>query len=280
MPLFVIPFPGIDPVLIEFGPFALRWYALSYIAAIFFGWWYAKRIVANGRLWGPGGAPFNPAAIDDFVVWATLGIILGGRLGYVLVYDLPKFAADPVQIFELWHGGMSFHGGFLGTVLAMVLFARARRIPVWSLIDVIAASVPPGILFVRLANFINGELYGRPTDVPWAMIFPNGGPEPRHPSQLYEGLLEGLLLFLVLRLLTHHLGRLKQPGVVSAVFAIGYGLARIFSEFFREPDAQIGFFPGGFTMGMILSVPVVLVGIGLLLWSTRRKAVVRPAENS
>jgi phosphatidylglycerol:prolipoprotein diacylglycerol transferase len=280
MPLFVIPFPGIDPVLIEFGPFALRWYALSYIAAIFFGWWYAKRIVANGRLWGQDGAPFNPAAIDDFVVWATLGIILGGRLGYVLVYDLPKFAADPVQIFELWHGGMSFHGGFLGTVLAMVLFARARRIPVWSLIDVIAASVPPGILFVRLANFINGELYGRPTDVPWAMIFPNGGPEPRHPSQLYEGLLEGLLLFLVLRLLTHHLGRLKQPGVVSAVFAIGYGLARIFSEFFREPDAQIGFFPGGFTMGMILSVPVVLVGIGLLLWSTRRKAVVRPAENS
>jgi phosphatidylglycerol:prolipoprotein diacylglycerol transferase len=140
--------------------------------------------------------------------------------------------------------------------------------------------VPPGILFVRLANFINGELYGRPTDVPWAMIFPNGGPEPRHPSQLYEGLLEGLLLFLVLRLLTHHLGRLKQPGVVSAVFAIGYGLARIFSEFFREPDAQIGFFPGGLTMGMILSVPVVLVGIGLLVWSTRRKAVVRPAENA
>ena len=173
MPLFAIPFPAFDPVLIEIGPFSLRWYALAYIVGIFLGWWYAKRLVGNQRLWGPAGSPMKPADIDDFVVWCTLGIILGGRIGYVLFYDLPRYAAHPLEAFALWQGGMSFHGGFLGTVLAMVLFSRVRRIPTWSLIDVIAPSVTFGLFLGRLANFVNGELWGRPTDVPWAMAFPD-----------------------------------------------------------------------------------------------------------
>ncbi|MDQ0437769.1 phosphatidylglycerol:prolipoprotein diacylglycerol transferase [Kaistia dalseonensis] len=268
--LYVLPFPAIDPVLISVGPFAIRWYALAYIVGILFGWWYAKRLVGSPKLWGPGGAPIKPIDIDDLVVWATLGIILGGRIGYVLFYDFARFMAAPAEIFAVWHGGMSFHGGFLGTVVAMVLFARSRRIPVWSLIDVVAPGVTIGLMLGRIANFINGELWGRATDVPWAMVFPNADDQPRHPSQLYEAALEGLLLFLVLRFFTHSQLRLKQSGFVSAVFAIGYGLARIVSEFFREPDIQIGYFSGGLTMGMLLSLPLVLAGIILLVVVMRR----------
>lgn len=270
--LFVLPFPAIDPTLVEIGPFAIRWYALAYIVGILIGWWYAKRLVSNPRLWGPAGAPMKPIDIDDLVVWATLGIIVGGRLGYVLFYDFGLFLAQPWQILQVWNGGMSFHGGFLGTVVAMVLFARARKIPTWSLIDVVAPSVTFGLLFGRIANFINGELWGRPTDVAWAFIFPHADGQPRHPSQLYEASLEGLVLFLVLRYFTHSQLRLRQPGFVSAIFAIGYGLARIFSEFFREPDIQIGYFSGGLTMGMLLSLPLVLAGIILLVVASRRPA--------
>ena len=270
MSLFVLPFPQIDPVLIEIGPFAIRWYALSYIAGIFVGWWYAKRLAGNDRLWTPAKAPLTPGDIDDFVVWAALGIILGGRVGYVLFYDLPRFLANPLEIFAVWNGGMSFHGGFLGTILAMVLFARHRGIPPWCLIDVIAASVPFGLFFGRLANFINGELFGRVTDVPWAMVFPGGGPEPRHPSQLYEAALEGVAFFLILRLFTHTFHRLPYPSFVSGVFCIGYGAARVFVEFFREPDIQIGYLAGGLTMGMALSIPMVLYGIFLISRASRR----------
>jgi phosphatidylglycerol:prolipoprotein diacylglycerol transferase len=270
MLLFVLPFPTIDPVLIAIGPFAIRWYALAYIVGILLGWWYAKRLVSTPALWRPGGSPMNPADIDDFVIYAALGIILGGRVGYVLFYDLPRFAADPTEIVALWHGGMSFHGGFLGTVLAMVLFARARRIPIWSLIDVIAPSVTFGLFLGRLANFINGELFGRATDVPWAMVFPNGGPEPRHPSELYEASLEGIVLFAVLRILTHRYHRLTHPAFISGAFAATYGAARTFVEFFREPDIQIGYFAGGLTMGMLLSVPMIIAGIAVMLWASRR----------
>jgi phosphatidylglycerol:prolipoprotein diacylglycerol transferase len=271
MTLFAIPFPIVDPVLIEIGPIAIRWYALAYIVGIFLGWWYAKTLVRNQAIWGPAGSPMKPSDIDDFVVWCAVGIILGGRVGYVLFYDLPRFLENPLEIFALWHGGMSFHGGFLGTVLAMVIFARIRKIPTWSLIDVIAPSVTFGLFLGRLANFINGELYGRATDVSWAMVFPDGGPEPRHPSQLYEALLEGIVLFIVLRILTNRLGKLQQPGFVSGAFAAGYGAARTFVEFFREPDIQIGYLAGGLTMGMLLSVPMILFGVGLMIWSVRRK---------
>jgi phosphatidylglycerol:prolipoprotein diacylglycerol transferase len=271
MPLLALPFPAIDPVLIEIGPFAIRWYALAYIVGIFLGWWYAKRVVANPRLWGPVGAPMKPSDIDDFVVWCALGIIVGGRVGYVLLYDLPRFAENPAEIVALWHGGMSFHGGFLGTILAMVLFARSRKIPIWSLIDVIAPSVTFGLFLGRLANFVNGELYGRVTDVAWGVVFPNGGDLPRHPSQLYEALLEGAGLFLVLWILTYRFHKLREPGFISGAFAAGYGVARTFVEFFREPDIQIGYLSGGLTMGMALSIPMIVAGVVVMIWASRRK---------
>jgi phosphatidylglycerol:prolipoprotein diacylglycerol transferase len=285
MTLFALPFPAIDPVLIEIGPFAIRWYALAYIAGIFVGWWYAKRLAGNARLWAPANPPMTPADIDDFVVWGALGIILGGRIGYVLFYDLPTFLANPLQIFAVWNGGMSFHGGFLGTILAMVLFARRRGIPPWCLIDVIAASVPFGLFFGRLANFINGELFGRVSDVPWAMVFCNdyilemqgtciAGPLPRHPSQLYEAALEGIAFFLLLRLFTHKFRRLRYPSFVSGVFCVGYGFARVFVEFFREPDVQIGYLAGGLTMGMLLSLPMIAYGIFLMVTASRRPLAV------
>ena len=272
MPLLTLPFPAIDPVLIEIGPFAIRWYALSYIVGIFFAWWYARRLAANARLWGAGGAPMTTADLDDFVVWAAAGIVLGGRLGYVLFYDLSHFLANPADILAVWQGCMSFHGGFLGMMLAMTVFARRRGIPVWSFIDTIAPGITIGLMLGRLANFINGELFGRVTDVPWAIVFPAGGEESRHPSQLYEAALEGLALFLLLRLLTHRFHRLATPGFVSGAFCAGYGAARTFVEFFREPDIQIGYLAGGLTMGMLLSVPMVAFGIGLMIWSARRGA--------
>ncbi len=270
MSLLVLPFPAIDPVLISVGPFAIRWYALGYIVGIFLAWWYAKRLTADPRLWGPDGAPMKGADLDDFVVWAAIGIVGGGRLGYVLFYDLQHYIDAPADILAVWQGGMSFHGGFLGMMLAMTLFARRRGIPVWSFIDVIAPGVPFGLLLVRLANFVNGELFGRVTDVSWAMVFPNGGDEPRHPSQLYEAGLEGIALFLLLRLLTHRYHKLATRGFVSGAFCAGYGAARTFAEFFREPDFQIGYLAGGLTMGMLLSIPMILFGIGLMIWAARR----------
>ncbi len=279
MPLFAIPFPALNPVLLEVGPFQLRWYAIGYIAGILMGWWYSRRLVSNPALWGPGGSPVTRRHLDDLVIYATIGIVAGGRIGYVLVYDLPAFLANPLQIFALWNGGMSFHGGFLGTILAMVIFAWRSRIPTWSLIDVVAPGVPFGIFFVRVTNFVNGELWGRVTDVPWAMVFPTGGSEPRHPSQLYEALLEGIVLFLLLRYLTYGQKRLRQPGFVSGAFAAGYGSARTFVEFFRQPDLQMGdggFLAGGLTTGMLLSVPMVLAGVAVMVWAARRRPL--PAE--
>jgi phosphatidylglycerol:prolipoprotein diacylglycerol transferase len=265
----VLPFPAINPVLIHLGPLAIRWYALAYIVGIIAGWYYARAIIASQKLWG-GPAPLTVIDFDDFIVWITLGIILGGRTGYVLFYNLPHFVENPLQIFELWSGGMSFHGGVLGCCVAIILFALRRRIPVMSLGDVTAAVAPIGLCLGRLANFINGELWGRPADVPWAMIFPNGGPVPRHPSQLYEAALEGVVLFIVIGLMVRA-GWLKRPGVITGSFALGYGIARITCEFFREPDIQIGFLWGGLTMGMLLCIPLVLAGIAILAFAFRRK---------
>jgi phosphatidylglycerol:prolipoprotein diacylglycerol transferase len=265
----VLPFPAINPVLIHLGPLAIRWYALAYIVGIIAGWYYARAIIASERLWG-GPAPLTAIDFDDFIVWITLGIILGGRTGYVLFYNLPHFAEHPLQIFELWNGGMSFHGGVLGCCFAIILFAIRRHIPILSLGDVTAAVAPIGLFLGRLANFINGELWGRPTDVPWAMVFPNGGPVPRHPSQLYEAALEGVVLFIVLGLMVRA-GWLKRPGVIAGSFALGYGIARITCEFFREPDIQIGFLWGGLTMGMLLCIPLILAGIAMLVFAFRRK---------
>ena len=274
MSLYVIPFPAFDPVLISFGPFAIRWYALAYIVGILLGWLYARTVIKHETLWG-GVPPMTPADFDDFVLWVTLGIILGGRIGYVLFYNPHYFAQHPLEMIELWKGGMSFHGGFLGCVLAVVLFARHCGIPILSLGDLTCAAGTIGIFLGRLANFINGELWGRPTDVPWAMVFPNGGPQPRHPSQLYEALLEGLLLFVVLTVLIRR-GALQRPGFIIGAFAFGYGIARTIGEFFREPDVQLGFLWGGVTMGMLLSLPLILAGLVLMLVTARRKAAEQP----
>jgi phosphatidylglycerol:prolipoprotein diacylglycerol transferase len=274
----ILPFPAINPVLIAIGPFAVRWYALAYIAGIVAGWFYARAIIASQRLWG-GPAPFAVIDFDDFVIWATLGIILGGRIGYVLFYNLPHFAAHPLEIFQVWNGGMSFHGGVIGVITAIVLFALRRGLPVLSLGDVTTAVTPIGLFLGRLANFINGELWGRPTDVPWAMIFPNGGPIPRHPSQLYEATLEGLVLLAVLAVLVQ-LGALKRPGLVSGAFLFGYGIARTTCEFFREPDAQLGFLWGGLTMGMLLCIPLILAGAALIAFAaSRQTGTFKPVKN-
>jgi len=268
MPWLLIPYPDIDPVLVHIGPLAIRWYALAYIFGILFGWAYARAIIRSTALWG-GKPPMTVEDFDDFILWVTLGIILGGRLGYVLFYNFPIYAANPLQIFELWTGGMSFHGGFVGCVLAVVLFARHRKIPFLSLGDVTCAVGPIGLFLGRLANFVNGELWGRPTDVPWAMIFPNGGPLPRHPSQLYEAMLEGVVLFIVLAI-AMRMGALKRPGLVIGIFAVGYAIARTTCEFFREPDVQLGFLWQGTTMGMLLSIPLFLAGVAFIVYAMKQ----------
>jgi len=273
MPLFAIPFPVIDPVAISLGPFAIRWYALAYIVGLVIGWRYCLILADRPpRL-------ISRTDIDDFLVWATLGVVLGGRAGFVLFYNLPYYAAHPIEVFYLWHGGMSFHGGAIGVSIAILLFARQRRLRMFALSDIIIEAIPIGLFFGRIANFVNGELFGRPSEVPWAMVFPNGGPVPRHPSQLYEAACEGILLFLLL-LVAEHRGARRRLGVASGIFLVGYAVARMSGELFRQPDPQLGFlfFIGGFgvTMGQLLSIPVLAAGIAIILWA-RRKPVAAPA---
>jgi phosphatidylglycerol:prolipoprotein diacylglycerol transferase len=264
--LFAIPFPAIDPVLIEIGPFAIRWYALAYIVGLLLGWryciWLAKRppaLVTRNHL-------------DDFLVWAIIAIILGGRLGFVLFYQLDYYLANPAEILQVWHGGMSFHGGLLGVLLALLLFARRRKIPFLALTDIVTAAAPIGLFLGRLANFINSELWGRPSGVPWAMVFPNGGPEPRHPSQIYEAGLEGVALFLLLFLLARSQAVRTRHGMLTGTFLVGYALSRIFVELFREPDRQLGYLIGGTTMGQWLSLPMLAAGIYLIMRAGAKNA--------
>lgn len=268
----LINFPSFDPIALSLGPFAIRWYALAYIGGIVIGWLYARSLVKKERLWG-GPAPMSLVQLDDFILWVTLGIILGGRTGYVLFYNLPFFIEHPAAIFRLWEGGMSFHGGFLGCVVAVMWFASRNGISILSLGDITTAVGPIGLFLGRLANFINSELWGRAADpsLPWAVIFPNGGPEPRHPSQLYEAGLEGILLFAVLAVMIRF-GALKRPGLILGSFILIYGLARITGEHFREPDPQLGFLWGGLTMGALLSIPMLIVGVILIVLAVRRGA--------
>ncbi|MFM8747749.1 MAG: prolipoprotein diacylglyceryl transferase [Aestuariivirga sp.] len=266
--LAVLPFPGIGPVAFEIGPFAVRWYALAYIAGLVFASWYMKRLVETPRLWGQTRPSMTVAQIDEFFIWTVLGVVLGGRLGYVLFYKPWFYLTHPVDILRIWDGGMSFHGGFLGVVVACLFFGRRIGTSLDRMLDLGAASVPVGLGLGRLANFVNGELWGRPTDVPWAFVFPHDALQlPRHPSQLYEAVLEGLLLFLAVRIATHHYGALQHPGRASGIFALGYGLSRILVEWVREPDPFLGYFAGGLTMGMMLSLPLCAVGVWLLLRS-------------
>jgi phosphatidylglycerol---prolipoprotein diacylglyceryl transferase len=261
---FTLAFPHIDPVAIQLGPLAIRWYALAYISGILLGWRYAIHLAARPPM------VLSREAIDDFIVWVTLGIILGGRLGYVFFYKPGYFLFNPLEALYVWQGGMSFHGGLVGVLLAIYLFARRRGIPVLALGDIVASVVPIGLFFGRVANFINGELYGRPADVPWAMVFPGGGPSPRHPSQLYEACLEGILLFLVLAWFARKPEWRARPGRVGGIFLTGYALARIVAEIFREPDAHLGFLLGGTTMGQLLSLPMLLAGCYLIVSGAKR----------
>jgi phosphatidylglycerol:prolipoprotein diacylglycerol transferase len=272
MTFLLITFPVFDPVAIAIGPIVIRWYALAYIGGIVLGWIYARAMLKNEQLWG-GRAPISLVQLDDFILWITIGIILGGRTGYVLFYNFVFFIQHPAEILELWKGGMSFHGGFMGCVVAVILFCRRNNLPILSLGDITTAVGPIGLFLGRIANFINSELWGRPADpsLPWAMIFPNGGPLPRHPSQLYEAGMEGILLFAVLAIMIGF-GALKRPGLILGSFIALYGLARITGECFREPDPQLGFLWGGLTMGMLLSVPMVIAGVIIIVWAWRHPA--------
>jgi len=296
MPLLAIPFPAIDPVAVSLGPFAVRWYALAYIVGLIVGWRYCMMLADRTP------QLVSRQDIDDFLVWATLGVVLGGRAGYVLFYNFDYYFGHPIEALYLWHGGMSFHGGALGVTVAIVLFARRRKVPIFALADIVIEAVPIGLFFGRIANFINGELYGRITDVSWAMIFPGGagGADtvppalrglcqavtladgapglncPRHPSELYEAACEGVLLFLVL-LCAERRGARRRPGVETGIFLAGYAVARMSGELFRQPDAQLGYLVFGMTMGQLLSVPVLIAGI-LIIWWARRAPVPAPAE--
>ena len=268
MPPLLIAYPVIDPVLVRVFGLPIRWYALAYIGGLIGGWAGARYLVARPRLWGT--RPHTSLlSIDDLVVYIAAGIIGGGRLGYVLFYNLPFFLGHPLEIPAVWTGGMSFHGGLLGAALAMVVFARRNGVALDGVTDAVAAVVPIGLFLGRVANFIKPELWGRPTDVPWAMVFPGSDGQPRHPSQLYEAGLEGLALFVLLWIVIFR-GGLRRDGLVTALFCIGYALARIVSEAFRQPDLQLGYFFGQTTMGMLLSLPVLVVGILLLVRAFRR----------
>ncbi len=257
--LFALPFPAIDPVLVEIGPFAIRWYALAYILGILLGWRLARHHLELPPQAG------TPAQADDFVTWATLGIILGGRLGYVLFYRPGHYLFHPWEALAVWQGGMAFHGGALGVIIAILWFCRRERLDPVRFADRVVPVVPIGLFLGRLANFVNGELWGRVTDVPWAVVFPTGGPLPRHPSQLYQAALEGLALFVLLQILVRT-GRFRaRRGFISGAFLAGYGIARLVGELFRQPDAHLGFLFAGITMGQLLSLPMVAAGLWLML---------------
>jgi phosphatidylglycerol:prolipoprotein diacylglycerol transferase len=266
----LIAFPAIDPVLIAIGPFAIRWYAIAYIAGLILGWRFVLRLARQP------GAAMTAKQVDDFIVWATIGVVIGGRLGYVLFYRPGFYFANPEQILYVWQGGMSFHGGLLGVIAAVFWFSRKRGLELWQVSDAIAAAAPIGLFFGRIANFINAELFGRASDVPWAMVFPGGGPLPRHPSQLYEAALEGVVLFTVIATLLYATQARLRPGLLTGVFFSGYGIARIIVEMFREPDAHLGYLLGGVTMGQILSLPVV--GVGAYLIARAMAQPPQPAE--
>lgn len=284
----MIPFPDISPNLVSFELFgfeiALRWYALAYIVGILFGWWIILRAIRTPRLWA-GDPPMTAEQVERFLTWAIFGVILGGRLGYVLFYDLPTYLADPLQIVRVWEGGMSFHGGFAGVVVAGIWFCRREGIPMLSMGDLLAIAAPVGLMLGRLANFINAELWGRPTDLPWGVIFPGAAAQTcpqlvglcaRHPSQLYQAALEGLLLALVLLWLAFRKDWFKRPGALMGAFLVGYGIARFLVEFVRQPDAQfvtegnpvglaLHWGGWGLTMGQLLSLPMIAVGLWFVL---------------
>jgi phosphatidylglycerol:prolipoprotein diacylglycerol transferase len=261
-----MPFPDISPIALQIGPLAVRWYALAYLAGVFLGAWYATNLLRRRDLWANDKPPFEPGAIWDFAFWAVIGIVVGGRTGYVLFYNLPYYIQHPAEIVAVWDGGMSFHGGLVGILVAMALFTRSRGGNILSSFDLLGAIGTIGLFLGRIANFINGELYGAPTTLPWGVVFPTDiEGVPRHPSQLYEAGLEGIVLFVVIFIGTRRFGWLKRPGLTGGIFGIGYALSRILVEFVRLPDVQLGYLLGTnwLTMGQVLSLPVLIAGLAL-----------------
>ena len=258
----VLEFPNIDPVALALGPFQIRWYALAYLAGFLLGWRYCMRLAG----WDEGYRP-NRDDIDDFLTWVIVGVVLGGRIGYVLFYNFGYYSQAPLEALKIWHGGMSFRGGALGVIAALFIYPALKKFPPLRLCDIVCAAVPIGLFFGRIANFINGELFGRVTDAPWGIVFPRGGDLPRHPSQLYEALLEGAVLFVILHLLVRNDAIRNRPGIVSGAFLMGYGVFRAFIEFYREPDEQIGLYFDLVSQGQLLSMPMVIVGAGVIVFS-------------
>lgn len=296
----LLPFPDIDPILFSFEVFgrtlAIRWYALSYIAAFLIGTWWYSRLIRNPSLWKDGIAPISKPQLDDLLTWLIVGTILGGRVGFILFYNLGHYLENPAQIIRVWEGGLSFHGGFLGVIIAAVLFCKKNKLSIWGVGDGIAFATTFGLFLVRIANFINAELWGRPTEVPWAMVFPGEAAQncpvwwlgdvcARHPSQLYEAFLEGFVLFLIIAYLVFKRGWFKIPGQIIGVFLVGYGSARTIVEGFRQGDAQFtgptnpwghvirfgqDFDSLGLSMGQILSIPMIVVGLFIIVYARRR----------
>ncbi|MHA1572875.1 MAG: prolipoprotein diacylglyceryl transferase [Alphaproteobacteria bacterium] len=274
MTIWAIPFPDIDPVAVQIGPIAIKWYGLAYLAGLLLGWLYIRRLLSQTKLWADDRPPFLPQKVDDLLIYMVAGVLIGGRLGFVLFYEPSYYLENPLDIFAVWKGGMAFHGGLFGSGVAIWIFSRRNGINPWSTSDLCTATVPIGIFFGRIANFINGELFGRPTDVPWGMVFPearlhypNVEPTARHPSQLYEAMLEGLLLFIVLRILTHYYGALKRPGLVSGTFLVGYALARSTAELFREPHFAQSLNIEPLTVGIAYSIPMLLLGLFVIYFA-------------
>ena len=270
MPFFLLPFPAINPTLIQLGPFAIRWYALAYIAGLIVGWALLRAVLGRESLWRCAARP-SRESMDDLLAYCAVGVIVGGRLGTVLFYDPALYFAHPLDIFKLWEGGMAFHGGVIGALIAIALFARRIHTPTLTAMDLVALAAPIGLFFGRLANFIKPELWGRPTDVAWAMIFPGSDGQPRHPSQIYEALLEGAALFVILSIMAR-LGALRRPGLLTGSFAVLYAVARTFCEFYRDPDPRLEDLGHGLTMGMFLSAPLAIIGLGIVVFSLRKRA--------
>jgi phosphatidylglycerol:prolipoprotein diacylglycerol transferase len=268
----VVPFPEIDPVALSIGPVAVRWYGLAYMAGLLLGWAYVRHLLQRDSFWRPGTAPVSVDKTDDLLLLMTVGVIVGGRLGEVIFYNPGYFLRNPLEIPAVWHGGMSFHGGFLGSIVAVWYFARRSKANFLSALDLVAAAAPIGLFFGRLANFFKPELWGRPSDVAWAMVFPGGGPVPRHPSQLYEAVTEGLVLFILCWWLIRNRHALARPGLVAGAFTAGYGLARAFCEVFREPEIAHWLNLGPITAGMLYSVPMIVLGLWMINVARSRQA--------
>jgi phosphatidylglycerol:prolipoprotein diacylglycerol transferase len=287
MSFLAIPFPDIKPEALgpfgpfgPLGPFSVKWYGLAYVAGLLLGWLYINRLLDRNHLWPNATAPFSRRQTEDLFLYVAAGVLLGGRLGHILFYKPLDYLANPLQMLAIWQGGMSFHGGLIGSIIGIVLFARRAKADPWSALDACAAAVPIGLFFGRIANFINGELWGRPTNVPWAMVFPHrdAGAIERHPSQLYEAFFEGLVLFALLWWLAHKMQALRRPGVVAGVFLLGYGVARSFCELFREPDPGHILTFGPFTAGILYSIPMMVAGAWILREAVRRTPAVADAR--